>query len=152
MFENWFYVGLFGVMLLGVCIVDVWCDVLEVGWLCFKQQFYWLLYFVCDFVDIGVYMCDYQCVMVTWQVEQLQCVCIQCYEVLLDDLECEICVLLVFCDFFFDVVCFDYYCVMCSVCMFSVFQVCQLLCCDIVCVVCYGILFDLLCWVFVDVG
>lgn len=107
--ENWRYVGVLPAMLPGATVIDVRRDPVEVGWSCFKQPFYRLPHFSCDFGDIGAYWRDCTRALDAWRsrpglrLHQLS------YEALVAEPEREIAGLVAACGLRFDPACLEFH-------------------------------------------
>jgi Flp pilus assembly protein TadD len=65
--ENWKHAGILRAMLPGATVLEVRRDPLETAWSCFRQQFYQLPHFSCDFGDIAAYLRGSERAMDAWR-------------------------------------------------------------------------------------
>jgi tetratricopeptide (TPR) repeat protein len=107
--SNWLLSGVLRAMLPGARIVDARRDPLEVGWSCYKQQFYRLPHFACTLADIADYIRDYEGAMTLWHATHPTHIRVQRYEELLADPESEIRTLLDFCQLPFEPACLQHH-------------------------------------------
>lgn len=107
--ENWLYAGALRAMLPGAKIVETQRDPLETAWSCFKQQFYRLPHFACDFGDLAAYARDCGRALAHWRAADPQRIRAQSYEALLADPEGQIRELLDFCGLPFDPACLEFH-------------------------------------------
>jgi tetratricopeptide (TPR) repeat protein len=103
--ENWFHAGVLRAMLPGATVLETRRDPLETAWSCFKQHFYRLPHFSCDFDDIAAFMRDCQRAMDAWRHRDPAHVRMQSYEALVREPEAEIRALLAFCQLPFEASC-----------------------------------------------
>lgn len=105
--ENWKHAGILRAMLPGATVIDVRRDPLETGWSCFRQQFYQLPHFACDFDDIATYLHGCEDAMDAWRKRDPQRIHLHRYEDLIADPETRIRALLDDCGLAFDAACLD---------------------------------------------
>ncbi|MBK7143766.1 MAG: sulfotransferase [Xanthomonadales bacterium] len=106
--DNWKHVGVLRAMLPGAHIIDMRRDPLETAWSCFKQQFYQLPHFSCDFADIAAYLQLCERALDAWRGSDPQQVHVQHYEALVAEPEPQLRALLASCGLDFDARCLDY--------------------------------------------
>lgn len=107
--ENWRHVGLLRAMLPGATIIESRRDALETAWSCFRQQFYRLPHFACDFDDIAHYLSCCEAAMDVCRQRDPQHIHLHRYEALLDDPEAETRRLLANCGLAFDAACLRFH-------------------------------------------
>lgn len=107
--ENWLHAGVLRVMLPGAVVVETRRDPLETAWSCFKQQFYTLPHFSCDFADIASYQHDCERAMAAWRQRDPDHVALASYEALLADPEAVIRAVLKVCGLPFDPACLEFH-------------------------------------------
>lgn len=107
--ENWLYAGVLRAMLPGATVLDTRRDPLETAWSCYRQHFYRLPHFSCDFDDIAAFMRDCQRAMDTWRERDPGHAHLQSYEALLRDPEGAIRALLDACSLPFDPACLAFH-------------------------------------------
>ncbi len=107
--ENWLYAGVLRAMLPGATVLDTRRDPLETAWSCYRQHFYRLPHFSCDFDDIAAFIRDCQRAMDAWRERDPGHVRLQSYEALLRDPEHEIRALLAACGLPFDPACLAFH-------------------------------------------
>ncbi len=107
--ENWLYAGALRAMLPGAKIVETRRDPLETAWSCYKQQFYRLPHFACDFGDLAAYAHDCGRALARWRALEPRRIRAQSYEALLADPEGQIRELLEFCGLSFDAACLEFH-------------------------------------------
>jgi tetratricopeptide (TPR) repeat protein len=107
--DNWLYVGVLGAMLPGAAVVDVRRDPVEVGWSCFKQQFYRVPHFSNALGDIAAYLREHDRALATFAEAPSGRLRIQHYEALVGDPEGEVRALLAFCGLPFDPACLAFH-------------------------------------------
>lgn len=107
--ENWLHAGVLRAMLPGAVVLETRRDPLETAWSCFKQQFYALPHFSCDFADIASYLHDCERAMATWRERDPAHVALASYEALLADPEAVIRALLAACGLPFDPACLEFH-------------------------------------------
>ena len=88
--ENWKFVGVLRAMLPGAHVVDMRRDPLETAWSCFKQQFYQLPHFACDFADIAACMHHCERALDAWRDRDPAHIHVQHYEALVADPEAQL--------------------------------------------------------------
>lgn len=106
--DNWKHVGVLRAMLPGAHIIDMRRDPLETAWSCFKQQFYQLPHFSCDFTDIAAYMQLCERALDAWRASDPAHVHVQRYEALVAEPEAQLRSLLAACGLDFDARCLAY--------------------------------------------
>ncbi len=106
--DNWKHVGVLRAMLPGASIIDLRRDPLETAWSCFKQQFYQLPHFSCDFADIAAYLQLCQHALDGWRARDPAQIQLQRYEALVADPETELRRLLPAIGLDFDPRCLDF--------------------------------------------
>lgn len=107
--ENWFHAGVLRAMLPGAAVLDTRRDPLETAWSCFKQHFYRLPHFSCDFDDIAAFLHDCERAMDAWRRRDPEHVRVQSYEALVRDPEAEVRALLAFCKLPFEPSCLAFH-------------------------------------------
>lgn len=107
--ENWLHAGVLRAMLPGATVLETRRDPLETAWSCYKQHFYRLPHFSCDFDDIAAFMRDSQRAMAAWRERDPAHVSIQSYEALLRDPEAAIRALLDACGLAFEPACLAFH-------------------------------------------
>lgn len=107
--ENWLYAGALRAMLPSAKIVETRRDPLETAWSCYKQQFYRLPHFACDFGDLASYAHDCARALAHWRASDPRRIRAQSYEALLADPEGQIRELLDFCGLPFDPACLEFH-------------------------------------------
>ena len=103
--ENWLHAGVLRAMLPGATVLETRRDPIETAWSCYRQHFYRLPHFSCDFGDIAAFMRDSQRAMDTWRERDPGHVHLQSYEALLHDPDAAIRELLDACGLPFDPAC-----------------------------------------------
>jgi tetratricopeptide (TPR) repeat protein len=103
--ENWFQAGVLRAMLPGATVLDTRRDPLETAWSCFKQHFYRLPHFSCDFDDIAAFLQDCEHAMDAGRERDPAHIRVQSYEALVRNPETEIRALLAFCGLSFEPSC-----------------------------------------------
>lgn len=88
--ENWKFVGVLRAMLPGAHIIDMRRDPLETAWSCYKQQFYQLPHFGCDFADLAAYLHHCERALDAWRERDPQHIHVQHYEALVARPEAEL--------------------------------------------------------------
>ncbi|MBP6078557.1 MAG: sulfotransferase [Xanthomonadales bacterium] len=88
--ENWKFVGVLRAMLPGAHIIDMRRDPLETAWSCYKQQFYQLPHFGCDFADIAAYLQHCERALDAWRPRDPRHIHVQHYEALVAHPEAEL--------------------------------------------------------------
>lgn len=88
--ENWKFAGVLRAMLPGAHIVDMRRDPLETAWSCYKQQFYQLPHFGCDFADIAACLHHCERALDAWRERDPTHLHQQHYEALVADSEFEL--------------------------------------------------------------
>ncbi|HWT15541.1 MAG TPA: sulfotransferase [Patescibacteria group bacterium] len=88
--ENWKFAGVLRAMLPGAHIIDMRRDPLETAWSCYKQQFYQLPHFGCDFADIAAYLHHCERALDVWRERDPQHLHVQHYEALVAHPEVEL--------------------------------------------------------------
>lgn len=88
--ENWKFAGVLRAMLPGAHIVDMRRDPLETAWSCYKQQFYQLPHFGCDFADIAACLHHCERALDAWRKRDPQHLHVQHYEALVAHPEAEL--------------------------------------------------------------
>lgn len=106
--DNWKHVGVLRAMLPGAHVIDMRRNPLETAWSCFKQQFYQLPHFSCDFSDIAAYMQLCQQALDAWRARDPKQLHLQHYEALIADPTAQLRTLLASCGLEFDARCLDY--------------------------------------------
>ena len=106
--ENWKFVGVLRAMLPGAHIINMRRDPLETAWSCYKQQFYQLPHFACDFADIAAYLHHCERALDVWRHADTQHIHLQRYEALVAEPEPELRRLFVACNIEFAPTCLDY--------------------------------------------
>lgn len=106
--ENWKFVAVLRAMLPGAHIIDMRRDPLETTWSCFKQQFYQLPHFACDFADLAAYLQHCERALDTCRGRDPQHLHVQHYEALVADPEAELRRLLAACALDFSASCLDF--------------------------------------------
>lgn len=104
--DNWIFAGVLRAMLPGATVVDVRRDPVEVGWSCFKQQFYRLPHFSNALSDIAAYLRDHDRAVDAF-VASSNRLRVQRYEALVADPEGEVRALLAFCGLPFHPACLE---------------------------------------------
>ncbi len=107
--ENWKYAGVLRAMLPGAKMIETRRDPLEVAWYCYKQYFYRLPHFSCDFDDLASYLRDCERALATWRALDPTRIGLRSYEALVADPEGEIRGLLAFCELAFDPRCLEFH-------------------------------------------
>jgi Flp pilus assembly protein TadD len=107
--ENWLHAGVLRAMLPGATVLETRRDPLETAWSCYKQHFYRLPHFSCDFDDIAAFMRDCQRAMESWRERDPGHVHLQSYEALLRDPDAAIRALLDACGLPFDPACLAFH-------------------------------------------
>ncbi len=107
--ENWLHAGVLRAMLPGATVLETRRDPLETAWSCFKQHFYRLPHFSCDFDDIAAFMRDCARAMDAWRARDPAHVHALSYEALLRDPEAGIRGLLDTCGLPFDPACLSFH-------------------------------------------
>ena len=107
--ENWLYAGVLRAMLPAATVVETRRDPLETAWSCYKQHFYRLPHFSCDFDDIAAFMRDCQRAMDAWRKRDPGHVHLHAYEALLREPEAAIRALLEACGLAFDPACLRFH-------------------------------------------
>ncbi|HZW19194.1 MAG TPA: sulfotransferase [Luteimonas sp.] len=107
--ENWLHAGVLRAMLPGATVIETRRDPLETAWSCYRQHFYRLPHFSCDFDDIAAFMRDCQRAMDAWRERDPGHVHLQSYEALLRDPEGAIRALLDACGLAFDTACLRFH-------------------------------------------
>ena len=107
--ENWLHAGVLRAMLPGATVIETRRDPLETAWSCYRQHFYRLPHFSCDFGDIAAFMRDCQRAMDAWRERDPGHVHLQSYEALLRDPEQVIRGLLDACRLAFDPACLRFH-------------------------------------------
>lgn len=106
--ENWKLAGVLRAMLPGASVIEVRRDPLETAWSCFKQQFYQLPHFACDFDDITLHMAGCARAMDAWRERDPAHLHLFAYEALLADPPELTRALLSACGLPFDAACMDH--------------------------------------------
>jgi tetratricopeptide (TPR) repeat protein len=106
--ENWKFVGVLRAMLPGAHVVDMRRDPLETAWSCFKQQFYQLPHFACDFADIAACMHHCERALDAWRERDPAHIHVQHYEALVAEPEAALRRLLATLGLDFAPACLDY--------------------------------------------
>lgn len=106
--ENWLYAGVLRAMLPGATVIETRRDRLETAWSCYKQHFYRLPHFSCDFDHIAAFMRDCERAMDAWRARDPDHVHLQSYEGLLRNAEGTIQGLLDVCGLPFDPACLQF--------------------------------------------
>jgi len=106
--DNWKHVGVLRAMLPGASIIELRRDPLETAWSCFKQQFYQLPHFSCDFADIAAYLQLCQHALDGWRARDPAQIQLLRYETLVADAEAELRRLLAAIGLDFDARCLDF--------------------------------------------
>ncbi len=106
--ENWKFAGVLRAMLPGAHIIDMRRDPLETAWSCYKQQFYQLPHFACDFADLAAYLHHCERALDTWRGRDPTHIHVQQYEALVADPETELRRLLTALGLAFSPACLDY--------------------------------------------
>ncbi len=88
--ENWKFVGVLRAMLPGAHVIDMRRDPLETAWSCYKQQFYQLPHFGCDFADIAAYLDHCERALDAWRPRDPRHIHVQHYEALVAHPEAEL--------------------------------------------------------------
>ncbi|MBK7043635.1 MAG: tetratricopeptide repeat protein [Rhodanobacteraceae bacterium] len=101
-------IGVLRAMLPGAHIIDMRRDPLETAWSCYKQQFYQLPHFACDFADIAAYLHHCERALDVWRHADTQHIHLQRYEALVAEPEPELRRLFVACNIEFAPTCLDY--------------------------------------------
>jgi len=107
--ENWLYAGVLRAMLPAATVIETRRDPLETAWSCYRQHFYRLPHFSCDFDDIATFMRDCQRAMDAWRRRDPGHVRLQSYEALVRDPGGGIRALLDACALPFDPACLDFH-------------------------------------------
>ncbi|GAB3315010.1 tetratricopeptide repeat-containing sulfotransferase family protein [Luteimonas notoginsengisoli] len=107
--ENWLLAGVLRAMLPAATVLETRRDPLETAWSCYKQHFYRLPHFSCDFDDIAAFMRDSQRAMAARRERDPAHVPLQSYEALLRDPETAIRELLDTCGLAFDPACLAFH-------------------------------------------
>lgn len=106
--ENWKFVGVLRAMLPGAHVIDLRRDPLETAWSCFKQQFYQLPHFSCDFADIAAHMHHCERALDVWRERDARHIHLQHYEALIAQPQQELQCLLANLGLAFAPQCIDY--------------------------------------------
>ncbi len=106
--ENWKFAGVLRAMLPGAHIIDMRRDPLETAWSCYKQQFYQLPHFACDFADLAAYLHHCERALDAWRECDPAHMHVQHYEALIADPEGELRRLLAALGLAFSPACLDY--------------------------------------------
>ncbi|HRG15912.1 MAG TPA: sulfotransferase [Pseudomonadota bacterium] len=88
--ENWKFAGVLRAMLPGAHVIDMRRDPLETAWSCYKQQFYQLPHFGCDFADIAACLHHCERALDAWRRRDPQHLHVQHYEALVAHPEAEL--------------------------------------------------------------
>jgi tetratricopeptide (TPR) repeat protein len=107
--ENWLHAGVLRAMLPGAIVLETRRAALETAWSCYKQHFYRLPHFSCDFDDIAAFMRDSQRAMDAWRGRDPGHAHLQSYEILLRDPDTTIRALLEACGLPFDSACLAFH-------------------------------------------
>ena len=107
--ENWLHAGVLRAMLPAATILETRRDPLETAWSCYKQHFYRLPHFSCDFDDIAAFMHDCQRAMAAWRERDPRHVHLQSYEALQRHPDAAIRALLDACGLAFDPTCLAFH-------------------------------------------
>lgn len=107
--ENWLYAGVLRAMLPGATVIETRRDRLETAWSCYKQHFYRLPHFSCDFDHIAAFMRDCEHAMEIFRERDPGRVHLQSYEALQRDAEGTIRALLDACGLPFDTACLRFH-------------------------------------------
>jgi Flp pilus assembly protein TadD len=107
--DNWLYAGALRAMLPGAAIVDVRRDPVEVGWSCFKQQFYRVPHFSNALEDVAAYLKDHDRAVDAFAQAPGARIRVQRYEALVANPEAEVRALLDFCGLPFDAGCLAFH-------------------------------------------
>ncbi|HVI57257.1 MAG TPA: sulfotransferase [Luteimonas sp.] len=140
--ENWLHAGVLRAMLPGATVLETRRDPVETAWSCFKQHFYRLPHFSCDFDDIAAFMRDCARTMNAWRERDPVHVHALSYEALLRDPDTGIRGLLDACGLSFDPACLAFHEARRSVRTASAAQVRQPLRTDTARTPAYGALLD----------
>jgi len=107
--ENWKLAGVLRAMLPGATVIETRRDPLETAWSCFRQPFYQLPHFSCDFADIGTYLRGCERAMDAIRARDPAHVHLFRYEQLLAEPEARIRALLDACGLAFDPACLGFH-------------------------------------------
>jgi tetratricopeptide (TPR) repeat protein len=107
--ENWLHAGVLRAMLPGAVVLETRRDPLETAWSCFRQHFYRLPHFSCDYDDIAAFMRDGARAMDAWRARDPAHVRLLSYEALVRDPGTGIRGLLEACGLPFDPACLDFH-------------------------------------------
>ena len=107
--ENWKLAGVLRAMLPGATVIETRRDPLETAWSCFRQPFYQLPHFSCDFADIAACLRGSERAMGAIRARDPRRVRLFRYEELLADPEARVHDLLAACGLAFDPACLDFH-------------------------------------------
>ncbi|HET7125787.1 MAG TPA: sulfotransferase, partial [Lysobacter sp.] len=107
--ENWKLAGVLRAMLPGATVIETRRDPLETAWSCFRQPFYQLPHFSCDFDDIAACLSGSERAMDAIRARDPQYVHLFRYEELLADPEGRVRALLDACRLSFDPACLEFH-------------------------------------------
>ena len=107
--ENWKLAGVLRAMLPGATVLETRRDPLETAWSCFRQPFYQLPHFSCDFADIAACLRGSERAMDAIRARDPARVHLLRYEDLIADPEARVRELLSACGLAFDPACLDFH-------------------------------------------
>jgi tetratricopeptide (TPR) repeat protein len=107
--ENWKLAGVLRAMLPGATVIETRRDPLETAWSCYRQPFYQLPHFSCDFADIAACLRGSERAMDEIRARDPRHIHLFRYEDLLADPEARVRELLAACDLGFDPACLDFH-------------------------------------------
>ena len=107
--ENWKLAGVLRAMLPGATVIETRRDPLETAWSCFRQPFYQLPHFSCDFDDIGICLRGCERAMDAIRARDPEHARLFRYEDLIADPESRVHELLVACGLAFDPACLEFH-------------------------------------------
>ena len=107
--ENWKLAGVLRAMLPGATVIETRRDPLETAWSCFRQPFYQLPHFSCDFADIAACLRGCERAMDAIRARDPECVRLFRYEDLIAHPEARVRELLSACGLAFDPACLDFH-------------------------------------------
>ena len=107
--ENWKLAGVLRAMLPGATVLETRRDPLETAWSCFRQPFYQLPHFSCDFADIAACLCGCEQAMDAIRARDPARIRLLRYERLQAEPEAVVRDLLDACGLAFDPACLDFH-------------------------------------------
>ena len=107
--ENWKLAGVLRAMLPGATVIETRRDPLETAWSCFRQPFYQLPHFSCDFADIAACLRGSERAMDALRARDPARVQLFRYEDLIADPESRVHELLAACGLAFDPACLEFH-------------------------------------------